>query len=93
VIGLIRMFMQVMAGGMADPTKMAGGIGEALICTATGLVVAIPAYVLHRYFRSKVAGYCVEMEKQATVLLDDLTVVAAAAARRRSAAAVESSAG
>lgn len=92
VIGLIRMFMQVMAGGMADPTKMAGGIGEALICTATGLIVAIPAYVLHRYFRSKVAGYCVEMEKQATVLLDDLTVVAAAAARRR-AAAVESSAG
>jgi biopolymer transport protein ExbB len=74
VIGLIRMFMQVMVGGMADPTKMAGGIGEALICTAAGLTVAIPAYVLHRYFRSKVAGYCVDMEKQATLLLDDLTL-------------------
>ncbi len=80
VIGLIRMFMQVMVGGMADPTKMAGGIGEALICTAAGLTVAIPAYVLHRYFRSKVAGYCVEMEKQATLLLDDLTISAPAAA-------------
>jgi biopolymer transport protein ExbB len=76
VIGLIRMFMEVMAGGMADPTKMAGGIGEALVCTASGLTVAIPAYILHRYFRSKVAGYCVEMEKQATVLLDDLTPTA-----------------
>jgi biopolymer transport protein ExbB len=86
VIGLIRMFMQVMAGGMADPTKMAGGIGEALVCTASGLVVAIPAYVLHRYFRSRVAGYCVAMEKQATALLDDLTAAAPAAARPRRAA-------
>lgn len=83
VIGLIRMFMQVMGGGMADPTKMAGGIGEALICTATGLVVAIPAYVLHRYFRSKVAGYCIDMEKQATALLDELTGAAATASRPR----------
>jgi biopolymer transport protein ExbB len=83
VIGLIRMFMQVMVGGMADPTKMAGGIGEALICTAAGLTVAIPAYVLHRYFRSKVAGYCVDMEKQATLLLDDLTMSATPAATAR----------
>jgi biopolymer transport protein ExbB len=42
--------------------------------------VAIPAYVLHRYFRSRVAGYCVEMEKQATALLDDLTLATAPAA-------------
>ena len=77
VIGLIRMFMEVMGGGIGDPAKMAGGIGEALICTASGLTVAIPAYVLHRYFRSRVAGYCVEMEKQATALLDDLTLNAA----------------
>lgn len=80
VIGLIRMFMEVMGGGMADPTRMAGGIGEALVCTASGLTVAIPAYILHRYFRSRVAGYCVEMEKQAIALLDDLTPVAAAPA-------------
>jgi len=88
VIGLIRMFMQVMAGGIGDPAKMAGGIGEALICTASGLTVAIPAYVLHRYFRSRVAGYCVQMEKQATALLDELTLSRPAAARpRRTAAA------
>jgi biopolymer transport protein ExbB len=82
VIGLIRMFLDVMKGGVGDPMKMAGGIGEALICTATGLVVAIPAYVLHRYFRSKVAGYCVDMEKQATALLDELTVKAPPRTRR-----------
>ncbi len=74
VIGLIRMFLDVMRGGVGDPMKMAGGIGEALICTASGLVVAIPAYVLHRYFRSRVTGYCVEMEKEAIALLDDLTL-------------------
>ncbi len=78
VIGLIRMFLDVMNGGVGDPMKMAGGIGEALICTASGLVVAIPAYVLHRYFRSRVAGYCVEMEKEAIALLDDLTLGASA---------------
>ena len=91
VIGLIRMFMEVMRGGVGDPMKMAGGIGEALICTATGLIVAIPAYVLHRYFRSKVAGYCVEMEKQATQLLDELTVNQPAP-RSRTPRATESSA-
>jgi biopolymer transport protein ExbB len=84
VIGLIRMFMDVMGGGVGDPAKMAGGIGEALICTASGLVVAIPAYVLHRYFRSRVAGYIVDMEKQATALLDDLSLPKP---RRRSAVA------
>lgn len=87
VIGLIRMFLGVMAGGIGDPTKMAGGIGEALICTAFGLVVSIPAYVLHRYFRSKVSGYVVQMEKEATALLDDLSAARAAAPRRRAPAA------
>jgi biopolymer transport protein ExbB len=54
-------------------------------------VVAIPAYVLHRYFRSRVTGYCVEMEKEAIALLDDLTLGApaspAAARSRRAPAA------
>ncbi len=79
VIGLIEMFLAVMVSGVGDPMKMAGGIGQALVCTATGLVVAIPAYILHRYFRSRVTGYLVEMEKQATALLDDLSAPAPAA--------------
>jgi biopolymer transport protein ExbB len=90
VFGLIRMFMEVMVSGAGDPLKMAGGIGTALICTAAGLVVAIPAYVLHRYFRSRVAGYVVEMEKQATALLDELTLARPATpARRRAATAAD----
>src|SRR5512146_2755482 len=74
VFGLISMFFAVMVSGVGDPMKMAGGIGEALVCTASGLVVAIPAYVLHRYFRSRVRGYVVQMENQATALLDELSV-------------------
>ena len=74
VFGLIRMFLAVMVSGVGDPMKMAGGIGEALVCTASGLVVAIPAYVLHRYFRSRVRGYVVQMEKHATALLDELSI-------------------
>ncbi|HEX7340247.1 MAG TPA: MotA/TolQ/ExbB proton channel family protein [Rhodanobacteraceae bacterium] len=80
VIGLIEMFLTVMVSGVGDPMKMAGGIGQALVCTATGLVVAIPAYILHRHFRSRVSGLLVEMEKQATALLDDLSTPPAAPA-------------
>jgi len=72
VFGLIQMFLVVAAGNMGDPSKMAGGIGEALICTAAGLCVAIPAYFFHRYFRGRVAGYVVEMEKQAIALMDEV---------------------
>ncbi|WP_257389184.1 MotA/TolQ/ExbB proton channel family protein [Tahibacter caeni] len=72
VIGLIRMFLAVMVHGIGNAQQMAGGIGEALVCTATGLVVAVPAYIFHRYFRSRVAGLVVVMEKEAIALLDEL---------------------
>ncbi len=72
VIGLITMFLAVMGGGVGDPERMAGGIGEALICTAAGLIVAIPAYTLHRYFRSRVSGLVVDMEYEAGRLLDEI---------------------
>jgi biopolymer transport protein ExbB len=75
VFGLIRMFFAVMVSGVGDPLKMAGGIGEALVCTAAGLCVAIPAYVFHRYFRNRVAGLVVEMERQVFLLTDELTAV------------------
>lgn len=86
VIGLIRMFLAVMVHGIGNAQQMAGGIGEALVCTATGLVVAVPAYIFHRYFRSRVSGLVVVMEKEAIALLDELSAqqpdpnVAAAAA-------------
>jgi len=73
VFGLIRMFLAVMVSGVGDPMKMAGGIGEALVCTAAGLCVAIPAYAFHRYFRGRVNELLVEMERQVFLLVDELT--------------------
>lgn len=73
VFGLIRMFLAVMVSGVGDPMKMAGGIGEALVCTAAGLCVAIPAYAFHRYFRGRVQDLVVEMERQVFLLTDELT--------------------
>ena len=73
VFGLIEMFFAVMVSGVGDPLKMAGGIGQALVCTAAGLCVAIPAYFFHRYFRGLVADYVVDMEQQVILLMDELT--------------------
>ena len=73
VFGLIKMFFAVMVSGAGDPLKMAGGIGEALVSTASGLCVAIPAYFFPRYFRGRVADYVLHMEQQTILLLDELT--------------------
>ncbi len=73
VFGLIRMFLAVMVSGVGDPMKMAGGIGEALVCTAAGLCVAIPAYVFHRYFRGRVDSLAVDIEREVILLTDELT--------------------
>lgn len=80
VFGLIEMFFAVMVSGVGDPLKMAGGIGQALVCTATGLCVAIPAYFFHRYFRGRVADYVVDMEEQTIRLIDELSAHAEPAA-------------
>lgn len=72
VIGMIAMFLAILDHGVGDVTQLAGGIGQALITTAAGMVVAIPALMFHRYFRGRIAEYVVEMERQAMALLDTL---------------------
>ena len=72
VTGIIDSFRAVMLGGMGDPRMLAGGISEALVCTAAGLTVAIPAYIAFRYLRGKVERIVVEMEKIAVNFADSL---------------------
>lgn len=72
VFGLIRMFLVVNQGGMGDAQRLAGGIGEALVATASGLTVAIIAYFAHRYFRGLIVDYAVSMEREANALIDAL---------------------
>ncbi len=72
VFGMIQMFLKIVTSGVGDVNALAGGIGQALISTAGGLCVAIPAVMFHRYFRGRIAEYVVEMEKQAIALLDTI---------------------
>lgn len=83
VFGMIQMFLDILTTGVGDANQLAGGIGQALISTAAGLCVAIPALLFHRYFRGLIAEYVVEMEKQAISLMDaiDASPVAAPTGR------------
>jgi biopolymer transport protein ExbB len=78
VVGMIQMFMGILDHGVGDVNQLAGGIGKALICTATGMIVAIPALMFHRYFRGRIAEYIVAMEHEAIRLMDTLDTRAVA---------------
>jgi biopolymer transport protein ExbB len=74
VIGMIQVFTsitpEVMSQGIGDPTILAAGISKALITTATGLSIGIPALMFHRYFKGKVHSLTVEMEQQSVKLVE-----------------------
>lgn len=62
VIGIIRAFRDLAASGTGGPSVVARGIAEALVATAAGLLVAIPAAVLYNYFMGRLKKVIVEME-------------------------------
>ena len=70
VVGMIRVFKALLAGGAGNAAALAGGISEALVTTAAGLVVAIPALIFHRCLLRKVDALVIVMEGQAAELLD-----------------------
>lgn len=72
VIGMIKVFAVITTEGVGNPETLAGGISEALITTATGLVVAIPSLIFYRYFRGKINALVVDMEQQAMKLIEIL---------------------
>ncbi len=53
------------------------------VCTATGMIVAIPALMAHRWFRGRIAEYIVEMEHEAIQLLDTMEPLPAATVAAR----------
>ena len=83
VVGMIQMFLGIMDHGVGDVNQLAGGIGKALVCAATGMIVAVPALFFHRHFRARIDGYIVDMEHEAIQLMDVIDPRA-----RRAAAAV-----
>ena len=53
ITGMIKAFDAIARSGVGDPAAVAGGISEALITTASGLIVAIPTIVFHRYLMGR----------------------------------------
>jgi biopolymer transport protein ExbB len=69
VLGMIRTFNAITTSGIGNPAALAGGIAEALITTAAGLTVAIPALIGYKLLRGKVERLVVQMEKEAIKLV------------------------
>ena len=70
VIGMIQVFTTLVADGVANPGLLAEGISKALVTTAAGLGVAIPALFFHRYFLRRVDELAVSMEHAASRLVE-----------------------
>ncbi|MBX2807740.1 MAG: MotA/TolQ/ExbB proton channel family protein [Cellvibrionaceae bacterium] len=72
VLGMIKVFVAIELQGTGNAGALAGGISEALITTAAGLVVAIPAMIAHRFFVRRIDTLAVTMEQEAVKLVDAL---------------------
>ncbi|MFW1858423.1 MotA/TolQ/ExbB proton channel family protein [Acinetobacter defluvii] len=67
VVGIIESFLVIDLGSNSNPTMMIPGISKALITTAAGMLIAIPALFAYRYFQRLVQEYVAELEQQATL--------------------------
>ena len=69
VVGIIKAFRDLALAGGGGPSVVAKGIAEALVATAGGLMVAIPAVVIYNYFMRRVKTISTDMEVAATRLI------------------------
>ncbi len=70
VVGIVNAFKGIASEKAAGLGAVAGGISEALVTTALGLFVAIPAVMMFNYFTNKVEGFDIEMNNSSSELLD-----------------------
>ena len=70
VIGIIDAFQEIQGRQTTGVSAVAGGISEALVTTALGLTVAIPAVMMFNYFTSKIKAFDVEMDNSSSELVD-----------------------
>jgi len=69
VFGMIRMFSSVSLAGLGDPQILSRGISEAMLATAEGLCIGIPALVAYNYFTSQSERLIAEIETHASRML------------------------
>lgn len=72
VFGMMKVFGDIFNQGTGDSQVLAGGISLALVTTAAGLVVGIPALIMHRFFDRKIQGIVIQLEQQSLKLVDAL---------------------
>jgi biopolymer transport protein ExbB len=72
VLGMIEVFSDIMTLGTGNANVLAGGISTALITTAAGLSVGIPALLFYRLLVRRVEGLVVELERESIKLVDAL---------------------
>ncbi len=72
VSGMIKAFGEIAAAKNVEASLVAGGIQEALITTATGLVIAIPIQMAHNYFIARIGRFVIDMEEAGIYLVDTL---------------------
>jgi biopolymer transport protein ExbB/TolQ len=70
VLGIIRAFHDISAASAGGMSIVIGGVAEALVCTATGLLVAVPAVIAFNYFMKRVEHFINDMELCASELID-----------------------
>lgn len=69
VVGIINVFATMKTNGSGGIAAVAGGIGEALITTAFGLLVAIPAVAIFNYFTNAIDAFVVDMNETSSELI------------------------
>lgn len=74
VTGMIKSFNKMAETAGVDPGAVAGGISEALITTAAGLIIAIPAVIAYNIFSKKIDAYVIEIDSTVTEVLDFITL-------------------
>jgi biopolymer transport protein ExbB/biopolymer transport protein TolQ len=70
VLGIIHAFQGISSSKTTGLAAVAGGISEALVTTAIGLFVAIPAVWIYNYFTTKIESFDVEMDNSSSELID-----------------------
>lgn len=70
VLGIMNVFNEIRFHGTGDPGVLAGGISEALITTASGLLVAVPTTIMHRFFNGRITTLVLMLEQETLKLVD-----------------------
>jgi biopolymer transport protein ExbB len=73
VLGIIRAFRDISVNTAGGINVVINGISEALVCTAAGLIVAVPAVIAYNYFVKKIDNFITDMELCASETLDLIT--------------------